>query len=533
MIKVLTNEEMRELDLIASKGYAIPSIILMENAAIEVYNSIVKHYGTVENKNIFIFAGKGNNAGDGFALARKLYNNMANVFVFCVYDPKELSGDALINFNILLAICNDKLKTNNLDIVHLNNVERVFGYPDPDLIIDAIFGIGVKGEIQGLAKEVIQYCNKSNTPTIAIDIPSGLNGNIGEKCNVAINADMTVTMALPKRGLLINEGPRLTGKLEIADISIPLQHLFNNSSRTFLLQDEDVKIRMPRRNYDSHKYTTGKVFVLAGSVGLTGAAALASEAALYSGVGAVILGIPESLNPIMEKKLTEVMTTPLPETPEKTISIKALSTIRQYIDWSDVTLIGPGLSQNEETKAVIKEILLQSSKPLVIDADGLNNLQTDIDLIKNYKGEIILTPHYGELSRFTAQPTSEIALNRISIARDFAKEKNITLILKKELNVTMILKGAPTVISDKNGNVYINSTGNSGMATAGAGDVLAGLTPGFFAQLNNPINASILSVFLHGLAGDIAKEEKTIYSLTATDILKNIHTAIKRFVINS
>jgi NAD(P)H-hydrate epimerase len=520
MIKVLTNEEVRELDIIASRDYAIPSIILMENASIEVYNSIVKNYGVIDNKNIFVFVGKGNNAGDGFALARKLYNNMANVFVFCVYDTNELSGDALTNFNILLAIHNDKLKANRLDVIYLNSIDEIFNYAEPDLIVDAIFGIGVKGEIHGLAKDVIQYCNNSNSPTISIDIPSGLNGNTGEKCNIAINADMTVTMALPKRGLLINEGPKLVGKLEVADISIPLHHLFNNRSRTFLLQDEDIKIRMPNRNYDSHKYNAGKVFVLAGSLGLTGAAALSSEAALYSGSGAVILGIPESLNFIMEEKLTEVMTVPLSETSEKTVSTKAFEKIMQYVNWSDVTLIGPGLSQNEETKIVIKEVLSQSSKPLVIDADGLNNLQTEMELVKNYKGEIIITPHYGELSRLVNKTTSEIALNRISIAREFAKEQNVTL----------ILKGAPTVISDKNGNVYINSTGNSGMATAGSGDVLAGLTAGLFAQLNNPINASILSVFLHGLAGDIAKQEKTIYSLTATDILKNIHIAIKKFV---
>ena len=520
MIKVLTNEEMRELDLIASKDYAIPGIVLMENASIGVYNFIVEHYGNVENKNIFIFTGKGNNAGDGFALARKLYNSMANVFVFSVYDPNELSGDALTNFNILLAICNDKLKANHLEIVHLNDREELFGYTEPDLIVDAVFGIGVKGEIQGLAKDVIQYCNESNSPTIAIDVPSGLNGTTGEKCNVSINADMTVTMALPKRGLLINEGPNLVGKLEVADISIPRHLLFSNRSRTFLLNDEDIKIRMPKRNYDSHKYSAGKVFVLAGSVGLTGAATLASEAALYSGVGAVILGIPESLNSIMEEKLTEVMTLPLPETSEKTLSIKAIEKIMQQINWSDVTLIGPGLSQNSETKMVIKEILAQSTKPLVIDADGLNNLQNDVELLKKYKGEIIITPHYGELSRLINKTTSEIALNRITIAREFSKEQNVTL----------ILKGAPTVISDKNGNVYINSTGNSGMATAGSGDVLAGLTAGFFAQLKNPINASILGVFLHGLAGDIAKEEKTIYSLVAIDILKNIHTAIKKFI---
>jgi NAD(P)H-hydrate epimerase len=500
MIKVLTNDEMRELDSSSIRDFSIPGSILMENAAVGVCNSIKDKFGETENKVIFVFTGKGNNAGDGFAIARHLYNRMANVFVFCLSDPADLSGDALMNYNIL---------------------SNIFNYPEPDLIIDAIFGIGVRGDIEGIAKDVIIYCNKSNTPKISVDIPSGLNGTTGEKSNVAVKADLTITMALPKIGLLINEGPRLSGDLEVVDISIPEHMLLNNRSRTYLLQEEDIGIRLPRREFDAYKYSAGKVFILAGSIGLTGAAALCSDSALHVGSGAVILGLPESLNSIMEEKVTEVMTLPLPETSDKTLSYKGLDKIIQYINWSDVTLIGPGLGQHKDTKKLILEIISKVDKPLVIDADGLNNLKDNENLIRNYKNEIIITPHYGELSRLINKPTNEIAFNRISVARSQAKE----------LNATIILKGAPTVIADKNGNVYINSTGNPGMATAGSGDVLAGMVAGFFAQNKNAVDASILSVYLHGYAGDLAQLDFSSYSMTAINIKDSISPAIKKFIL--
>lgn len=520
MIKVLTNDEMRELDSSTIHEFSIPGSIMMENAAIGVYDSIVKNYGKVENKNIFIFTGKGNNAGDGFAVARHLYNHMANVFVFCMCEASELAGDALMNFNILMAIYSDKLKIDHLQVVKINSIDDIFNYPEPDLIIDAIFGIGVKGDIEGLAKDIITYCNKLITPKIAVDIPSGLNGTTGDKSNVVINSDLTVTMALPKLGCLINEGPRYSGKLEVVDISIPEHMLLNNRSRTYILQPEDIKIRLPKRDFDAYKYSAGKVFVLAGSKGLTGAAALTSEAVLKSGAGAVILGIPESLNSIMEEKVTEVMSLPLPETSEGTLSYKGIDKIIQYVNWADIVLIGPGLAQHKDTKRLLIDLLSKIDKPLVIDADGINNLQGNTDLLKNYKNDIILTPHYGELSRIIEKSTGEIAFNRVTVARNCAKD----------LNAVIILKGAPTVIADKNGNVYINSTGNSGMATAGSGDVLSGMVAGFFAQNKNLVDSSIISVYLHGYSGDLAKDSLSEFSLMAKDILKNIPKAIKNFL---
>jgi NAD(P)H-hydrate epimerase len=418
-------------------------------------------------------------------------------------------------------MANEKRTNINFTLSELNYIKDLKQYSPPDIIIDAILGTGIKGNVEGLNKDVIDYINSSNKPVVSIDIPSGLNGTTGEYGNVAVNAIMTVTMALPKLGLIINKGPELCGELRIADISMPRTILTRQKSKTFIVEKEDLIPRIPKRAYDAHKYSCGKVFILAGSVGLTGAAAMCSESALKSGAGAVILGIPESLNDAMEEKLTEVMTVPLPETSERTFSMKGMRNILDYTNsWADVILIGPGISQNRETKKLILNLIPQIKKPLVLDADGLNNVQDDIDILKKFDFELLITPHYGELSRLIKVPTPEIAKNRIDIARKTAKENALTL----------ILKGAPSVVADREENVYINSTGNPGMATAGAGDVLSGMVAGFFAQNSNAVISATLGMYLHGLAGDIAKEELGEHSMIATDIQKNIHKAILRLI---
>jgi NAD(P)H-hydrate epimerase len=518
MIKVVTTEEMQELDQIAIKQFGIPGAILMENAALGVVNKITEKFGDVENKNIFIFCGKGNNGGDGFAVGRHLFNRKANIYIILAAKKSDLTGDTLLNANIIQRIINDRRAVNILMLIQLASIRDLKQYPVPDIIIDALFGTGIKGNIERLSKDMIEYINSSQKPVIAIDIPSGLNGSTGEIGNIAVKANLTITMALPKIGLLINKGPELCGEVSIADISVPNQILSKNKSKTFLLQAEDITQIFPKRSYDAYKYSCGKVFILAGSLGLTGAATMCSESALRSGAGAVILGIPESLNIAMEEKLTEVMTLPLPETSEKSLSLKGLKNIIEYVNWADVVLIGPGISQNKDTKKLIQNLLTEMKKPVVIDADGLNNLQENTDLLKKYPGELIITPHYGELSRLIKTPTSTIAKERIQIARK----------VSKEFGVTVILKGAPSVIADKEENVYINSTGNPGMATAGSGDVLAGLVAGFFAQTIKPLDSALLGTYIHGLAGDFAKEELGAQSLLATDIEKNIYKALKK-----
>jgi ADP-dependent NAD(P)H-hydrate dehydratase / NAD(P)H-hydrate epimerase len=521
MIKVLTSEEMQELDQIAMRQFGVQGLILMENAALGVVNNIIQKYGDVENKNIFIFCGKGNNGGDGFTVARHLFNRKAIVRIILIGKKRDLKGDALINANIVNRMVNEKRNSPFLSLIELNNIKELKQYPVPDIIIDAILGTGIKGNVDGLAKDAIDFMNSAGKPVVSIDIPSGLNGSTGEYGNVAVKANMTVTMALPKLGLVINKGPEQCGELRIADISMPKSIIAKQKSKTFLIEKEDLVPRIPKRAHDVHKYSCGKLFVLAGSVGLTGAAAMCSESALKTGAGAVILGIPESLNDIMEEKLTEVMTVPLPETSERTFSIKGLRNILDYTNnWADVVLIGPGISQNKETKKLILNLIPQIKKPLVLDADGLNNIQDDMDVLGKFDYELIITPHYGELSRLINIPAQEIAKNRIEIARKTAKENTLTI----------ILKGAPSLVGDREENIYINPSGNPGMATAGSGDVLSGMVAGFFAQNNNAVISATLGMYLHGLAGDIAKEELGEHSMIATDIQKNIYKAILKLI---
>jgi len=277
---------------------------------------------------------------------------------------------------------------------------------------------------------------------------------------------------------------------------------------------------LPTRKKDTHKGDYGHVFVLAGSKGLTGASALCSLSALRVGAGLVTLGIPESLNPILEIKLTEVMTLPLPETKEASLSFKAKDKILDFLEKCNCVIMGPGLSRNLETQKLIRFLLKKIDLPIVLDADGINALIGYGDIIKNFKHDLVLTPHLGEFSRFTGKSIEEIKKNKILVVKKFLMEYNVVL----------VLKGYRTIVAKQNKKIYINKTGNPGMATAGSGDVLSGMIGGFIAQKIPPFESAKLAVYLHGLAGDIAKEEKTEYGLIATDILENIPEAIKKLL---
>ncbi|MCM8766180.1 MAG: NAD(P)H-hydrate dehydratase [Candidatus Omnitrophica bacterium] len=277
---------------------------------------------------------------------------------------------------------------------------------------------------------------------------------------------------------------------------------------------------LPKRKPDTHKGDYGHVFVLAGAKGLTGAATLCSQAVLRVGAGLVTLGIPASLNPILEVKLTEVMTLPLPETKEASLSFKAKDRILNFLEKCDCVIIGPGLSRNEETQKLVRFLLKKISLPIVLDADGINALAGYLELLKNIKGDLVLTPHIGEFSRLVGISIEEIKKNKISVAKNFLRKYNIIL----------VLKGYQTIIAQRAKRIYINKTGNPGMATAGSGDVLTGMIGGFLAQGISPFDSAKFAVYLHGLAGDLAKKEKSEYGLIASDILENIPRAIRRLL---
>ncbi|CUS78371.1 NAD(P)H-hydrate epimerase [Candidatus Kryptobacter tengchongensis] len=520
MLLVASPEEIRKCDSYAIEKLGIPGILLMENASQGVIQSILMKYGGVAGKKVFVFCGGGNNGGDGLAVARKLFGMRAEVYIFLLVAPEKLHGDTKTNYEIALKIQKDKPKTDTFEIITLKDVKELEKYPKPDLVIDAIFGTGFKGKVQGLFYDVINWINTVRAYTVSVDIPSGLNGDTGEVEGIAVRADLTATMGLAKTGLMLNMGKILPGKIYIIDIGIPSFVYQLMGIKTYYLESLDVKRRLPVRPFNVHKYSCGKIFALVGSPGLTGAATMSTLSAMKVGAGAVIAGVPESLSPILEMKLTEVMKLPLPETNEHTIGWNALDLIEEYIEWADVLIIGPGISKNYETKQVILNVIKKLNKKAVIDADGLNALVGNLNILKSLHNEIVLTPHSGEFSRLTDLPIEKIEREKIEVARNFAVEYGVVL----------VLKGDTTVIANPEGEVFINPTGNPGMATAGSGDVLTGMIAGFMGQGLSAVDASICGVYLHGLAGDIARDKLGELPMMAMDILNAIPDAIQKVI---
>jgi len=506
---VLTSEQMRAVDSYAIKHLKIPGTILMENAGRSVVDAIERSYGPLMGKSAVVFCGKGSNGGDGYVIARHLYNRGTKVTIVALGRIEEIKGDARLNFDILKRFCREYPQDGSLGILELHSPLILKRLKATDFVVDAVFGTGFSGAVKGAYRRVIEWINRSSAVKVSVDIPSGLNSDNGSVENVAVKSDLTVTMAFKKIGLLTGKSKNYIGRLEVADIGLFSKDLSMIAPRTFLVESHDLIEALPRRAFDAHKHSVGKVFVLAGSRGLTGAAAMVSESTLRVGAGAVILGAPKSIYPILARKLTEVMVEPLDETADGSVSTDALASIRKHIDWADVVVIGPGLSRNSDTQEVVRTLIGRTNKPLLIDADGLNALSGDVSVLRKRRtNDIIVTPHSGELSRLIGVKSSEIDARRVEIARKVAQE----------FHLTIVLKGAPTVTGSPAGNVYINSTGNPGMATAGSGDVLAGIVAGLWAQGMQPDAAAYCGVFVHGLAGDIAQEKLGEKSLLALDI---------------
>jgi len=508
----VSTEEMRWCDDFTIKQLGVPGLLLMENAGGAVAKFIRERHGPIKGKSVAVFCGKGNNGGDGFVAARHLLNDGAQVHVFFLGSATEIKGDAKAQFAILKRF--EKLAP-ELEIRGFSKSSlKQFR---PDVIVDAIFGTGFSGKVREPFAAAINWINETNVPVVAVDTPSGVNGTTGIVENIAVRATDTITFGFEKLGLRCNQGQEHTGRLTVADIGIPDIVAQKLKTPVFIVESNDVRKCLPRRPATSHKYSVGKVFVLAGSTGLTGAAAMASMAALRSGAGAVVLGTPESVYPVLARKMNEVMVLPLPSTGEGTLSRHAMGRIGEKLSWADVVIIGPGLSQNTETQSLVQEIIAGYSGKVVLDADGLNAMAlAGQKALKVSKASMILSPHTGEYSRIFKNKSADIEKNRVDAARKGA------LAIKK----TIVLKGAPTV-TVSGGRAYLNSTGNPGMATAGSGDVLSGMIAGLWAQGMSEDEAAYCGVFLHGLAGDLAEDKFGQRSLLAMDLLDLLPDAFR------
>ncbi|ACI20172.1 YjeF family protein [Thermodesulfovibrio yellowstonii DSM 11347] len=501
IMKIVTSHEMAEIDKLTIDYYGIPSTVLMERAAL----SIVKHVLKFNPENLIILAGPGNNGGDGIACGRILKNKVKNIKIFQLFPEEKLSEDCKLQ----------------LSVAKKFGIPIVVGYPDndqidkADLIIDAIFGTGLKREIEGKVAEFIEILNSFKKLTVAVDIPSGVSSDTGEILGAAIKANLTVTFGLPKRGHLLYPGKDYTGELFIEDIGFPEELTNNENLKISLIEREFALSLMPPRPKYSHKTRYGHVFVIAGSTGKTGAAMMTAKAALRAGSGLVTMAVPAALKVVFQSKVLEEMILPLPCT-MNTLSKQALPEIMDFVkEKANSIAFGPGVGVNEDIEIILRELILNSSCPIVIDADGLTVLSKILNVLKDAHSEIVLTPHPGELSRLINIPVKDIEKQRIDIAQKVAQE----------LNVIIVLKGVPTVIAEPQGRVYLNTTGNPGMATGGSGDVLTGIIASLIGQGLSPLYASVFGVYIHGLSGDIASRRKGFHGLIAGDIIETLPEA--------
>ncbi len=504
MFKVCTAQEMRNIDCKASEALGIPGVVLMENAGMRCVEELLKKFKSVKNLKIGIFCGKGNNGGDGFVIARQLDRLGALVDVFCVCG-NEFSDDAKINFDIL----------KNTGCTVMGNIEYPeYEIPMYDIVIDAIFGTGIKGEIKESIAEVIESLNRNSKFIMSVDVPSGLNSDTGEVQNACIKADMTVTFAAYKKGLLLYPGADYCGEVLCVDICIPKE--LTDDSDINVLDREFVKSVFPKRFNNSQKGDYGKVLIVGGSEGMSGAAVLAAEAALICGSGLVTVAACEEINGVLETKTTEVMTVPL-KSKDGHLSDECIPKLLGILPQYDAVLFGPGLGRSEDIGEILRSVVRNCEVPLIIDADGLYALAKNPDVISECNCSLILTPHEMEMSRLLGLDIDFVLNDRLGVSKEYAEDSCVTL----------ILKGHHTVVTSLEGVQYINIRGNSGMATAGSGDTLAGLCVSLAARCDTEENAAAAAVFIHSVAGDMAALKYGEDGVSALRIQEFISEAVK------
>lgn len=510
-MKLLRADEMKEIDRRASSEYLIPSIVLMENAGLRTTEKIVELLGGVCGREIIILVGRGNNGGDGLVIARHLLNAGAQVDVFMCANASQLSGDARINYEIFT-----KMSGSIYPLQQEADLQRfIMSLIKTDMVVDAVYGIGFRGSLGEFEAQLAKLVNQSKSLVLAVDIPSGLEADTGRVNGEVFKADHTVTFALPKLGMILGKGREYVGQLTVANISIPKALLEDERLKLQMITEEMIKTHFKPRVLETHKGSYGHALIIGGSSGMSGAAVMTSWAALRCGAGLVTLAMPEKIMAAAQL-VPEVMSRGLPSTPEGAISSEACPMIENLLGTAAACAIGPGLSRYKDGNEIVRTVLEKAGIPVLIDADGLNALQADIGILKDRQVPVVITPHPGEMSRLTNLSVAEIQHERIETSRYYARE----------WGVTIVLKGNNTIIAHPSGQVYVNTTGNPGMATAGSGDVLSGIITGLIAQGLKPTDAAVAGVFLHGQAGDTAAIHLGQRALTATDLIHNMGRVI-------
>ena len=506
-MKIALSDEMRNIDKVTAEVYGLPELLLMESAGHRTAQAMASLLQGVRDKTICVLAGSGNNGGDALAAARYLHNMGAKVKVFITCEEAHLKPAAgrMEKTAAQMGLEIHKLEEDR----DWNRLHLALKFTDA--ILDGLLGTGFKGELKKKILRLIEEVNEAGKKVLSIDIPSGVEADTGRISSVAVAADMTLTLGLPKVGHLLSPGTEMTGELIVDDIGIPQKLLQSDKIQQTLLDDSLAASLLPLRGHAVHKGDCGKILVIAGSLGMTGAAALAATSALRAGAGVVTLAVPESLQPLLAAQLMEVMVQPVPE---KTAGIfggeGALKSLLALADKHDTVLIGPGLGRAMETQELVRMFVSRVNKPLIMDADAIYAYRSQIDDLSKLPQVPVLTPHLGEMAGLLGVSVDDLRTSLLPIVREAAAEYQCILVVKSEC----------TMVVYPDGMAFFTTKGNSGMATAGSGDVLAGTIAGLTMQTESGL-APLVGVYLHGLAGDIAYAEKG-EALIAGDIREKL-----------
>ena len=498
------------MDREAQEKYGLSTVVLMENAGLRSADLAAELLNGDTAAKISVIVGKGNNGGDGLVLARHLFNKGFPVEIFCLARPSHFSAAAKENWDTAAAI---GIKATFLDEARDLTLFRLKLMASA-LIVDAIFGSGFKGEMEGLSKDIAAIVNDVGRPVLALDIPSGADADSGRIAQTAVRATWTVCFGLPKYGNLLAPAGELNGGLHVVDICFPPALTAEGEEDDVVIDEAWALTKMKPRKADSHKGIYGHVLVAGGSAHMTGSVILAGKGALKTGAGLVTYMVPDSIHESIRAHNLEAMTYRLPENEDGSLGMAAADQILQQTG-NKVLVFGMGLSRTDDSMALVKRILESHNCPLVLDADALLALN-DISLRKKTAHPLVLTPHPGEMSRMLGWSIREVQENRVEAVR----------LAAERFHAVVVLKGSRTLIAAPNGKLLVNLTGNAGMASGGMGDVLSGIIGALLGQGLDAVSAAALGVYFHGLAGDRGAEEKGEMGLTAMDIITYLPTVL-------
>jgi hydroxyethylthiazole kinase-like uncharacterized protein yjeF len=512
-MRILTAGQMREAERRTVEDVGIPARVLMENAGRQVAAAIENAFEELDVMRVSVLSGRGNNGGDGFVVARVLVERGVETHVYLIGSVEQVQSEARANLDSLRALDIDVVEIADLAAWELMAASVLAA----DLVVDALYGTGFHGTVSGLIESVIADVNASSCPVVAVDLPSGLSADSPVVDGAAIEATLTIALGAPKLSLVMPPAERHAGALLVADIGIPgrvIEQL--EAPRVELITADGLRPLVAARPSDSHKGSYGRILIVAGSTGRTGAAILAGRAALRSGAGLVTVATPHSCLPVVAGGAVEYMTISLPETGTGQLSAEAIDLVLAHR--ADVIAVGPGLGTDPGTVLFVQQLVERSGVPLVLDADALNAF---VDVLERLNGRtdvpVMVTPHPGEMARLLGTSVARVQSDRLAAA--------VGLAISRRLHV--VLKGHRTIAVDPDGSAAINLTGNPGMATAGSGDVLAGVLAAWYAQLQDPAAACRLAVYLHGAAGDLAQQDRGEQALVAGDIISHLGDAVQ------